>query len=631
MAVSERSNVNLPVRGLFAFGAVVSVFFLIALRLWYLQILNGDYFRDRSENNRLRTVFVPPPRGLILDREGRVLVKNRPSFNVELVTEDSPNPRETIRALAEITGYDARELLDRVRNQKKRRRFEPKLILKDISRDLVAKVSAKRFRLPGVIVNVVPTRNYLYGKLAAHVLGYIREITGSQLDKPTYSGYMLGDVVGQYGVEARWERYLQGKRGIQAVIVDAGGTRIGEASFEPEVAGHNVSLTLDLDVQQAADKALEGKKGAIVALDPNTGEVIAMSSAPAFDPNMFTGEVSGDMWKDLVSGSEKKLSNRALQGAFPPGSVFKVFMSAAGLSEGVINTGGQVNCPGFLNFAGRAYHCWQKRGHGAVDLHEAIVESCDVYFYTVGQRLGIDRIHDYMTRFGLGQTTGLDLVEENPGLIPSTAWKKTFKNPAEQKWWPGETLSVSIGQGAVTVTPFQIARALSALVNGGHLMQPYMVRRIDSNDGLFKDDGFGPKEVSKVDVSQSILDIVKAGMAGVVNEPHGTGHAANLMKEFGVAVGGKTGTAQVAGLQFFNHKKLNDHAWFAGFAPVDKPQIVVVALNENGGHGGSAAAPLVKQVMEAFFEKRMPRLVPKETPTPSGTPTEAQADAARAD
>lgn len=602
----EKINLNIPLRVNIAFGVAFSLFFCIGLRLWYLQVLKGDYFRFRSENNLLRTIFVPPPRGLILDRKGEILVKNRPSFDVDLITEDCPRPKETLTELAHILGYDPQVLLDKMRDQRKRKRFEPKLILKDVSRDVVAKVEAQRYRLPGIGINVVPARDYVQREGAAHVLGYIREITRDQLDNVAYAGYMMGDLVGQYGIESRWERYLRGDRGYHAVIVNAGGVKIGERSFKSEIIGHNVSLTIAADVQRAADEALTSLKGAIVAMNPNTGEILALASSPRFDPNIFTSEISPEVWQDLVSGREKKLNNRAVQGGFPPGSVFKIFMAVAALAEGVISPNDHINCPGYFNFGGRPFRCHKKAGHGPVDLKSALIQSCDVYFYTVGQRLGIDRIHDYATRFGLGMQTGLELVEENKGIIPSTEWKKNyFSRPEDQKWYPGETISVSIGQGAVVTTPLQIARGLSALINGGAVWKPYIVQGIRSVDGSFEDDAFKPEQVGVLDVDPKIINIVRDALVGVVNDPRGTARRAQLDKEFNITVAGKTGTAQAIGGDGPSRgEHLNDHAWFAAYAPAEKPEIVVVALVENGGHGGVTSAPLVKKVMEAFFADR---------------------------
>lgn len=602
IAASDKPAVNIPWRVNVALSICCFVFFIIILRLWYLQILRGDYFREQSENNRLSTVYIPAPRGIIFDRHGKPLVANRPAFDIELVEEDSPRPKETIKRVAEILGLPVEELTKRPQ-QSKRRRFEPRLLLHDVSRDTLAKISAHRYELPGVVINVDPARQYLFGGFAAHVLGYIREITKSQLESSQYSGYRSGDLVGQFGIESKWEKYLQGKRGVQLVIVNATGTRIGESSFEPEESGHDITLTIDYNVQKAADDALAGKRGAIVAMDPRNGEILALSSSPGFDPNVFTGELSSEEWRVLNSGKEKRLNNRAVQGTYPPGSVFKIFMSVAALAEGVVTKNERVFCPGFLRFGNRSYRCHKHSGHGWVDLRDSLVQSCDVYFYTVGQRLGVDRIHEYATKFGFGVPTKLELAEEAKGLIPSTEWKRrAFRNPGDQKWYPGETLSVAIGQGAVTVTPLQSTRALAALVNGGRLLRPYLVKMIASKEGPFRDDSFGPQEDGRLELDASIVNAVRSGLVGVVSDKRGTGHRAALDKSANISVAGKTGTAQVVSLSLGSSAEHhNDHAWFSGYAPADNPTIVVTALVENGGHGGVAAAPLVRQVMEAHF------------------------------
>lgn len=585
---------------------LLAVFLVLALRLWYLQIVKGDYFRAQSENNRLRNVYVPPPRGIILDRNGEELVRNRAAYNIELVSEDSPNPAKTVERIAELVGYDPASLSQVLQDQKRRRAFEPKIILRDVSRDIVAKVAANKFELPGVLINPVPSREYVYGSTAAHVLGYIREITKVQLDNPSFAGYRQGDVVGQFGVEQHWERMLQGRRGIQMVVVNAQGFRIGEAAFEPERIGSSVTLTLDLDVQRAADEALLGKRGAIVAMDPQTGEILALSSAPSFDPNDFTRGIDADTWAKLTSGGERPLSNRATQGAYHPGSVFKIFMAIAGLSAGerVMSTHESIYCPGSMQVGARRFRCHKHAGHGYVNHTEAMEQSCDVWFYTVGLRLGVDRIHDSVTSFGLGEKTGLDLGEEVSGLIPSTAWKQAaYRKPEDQKWYLGETPSVSIGQGAVTATPLQIARSVSAVVNGGKVLRPWIVKRLDSVNGTYHDDGFGPEIIRQVEVPKGVLKTVMDDMEAVVAGEHGTGKKASLDDEFGISVGGKTGTAQVVGMEHGSGGHYEDHAWFVGYAPADKPRIVVVALVENGGHGGAAAAPLVKKVMKSYFFK----------------------------
>lgn len=612
---SEKLHINVPLRAMMFFGLGISFFFIIALRLWYLQVIHGGEFRIQAENNRRRTFFVPPARGVILDRNGHILVKNRPSFNIEFITEDSPDPEATIEELSQIVHVPSKDLIKRLAENGKRRRFEPKILVRDVDRDLLAKVASQKYRLPGVIINVVPTREYVHGTLAAHVLGYIGEISGEQLERRKSDGYMIGDIVGKYGVEGIMEKDLQGKRGRQEIIVDATGNRIDidKDSSEPDAPGHAVSLSIDYEVQQAAETAMDGKKGAVVALDPNTGEVLALVSHPAFDPNMFTHQVSQQDLTDLYSGKEKKLRDRAIQDTYAPGSVFKIFMSVAGLATGEITPNWKATCPGSYRFGGRDFHCWKKTGHGVVDLHSAIVQSCDVFFYNLGHKLEIDAISKYAMLFGLGEKTGIELDSEEAGVMPSREWKHKAKH---ERWYPGETISVSIGQGYIAITPMQIARGLAAIVNGGKVFVPTVVKRVQSKDGTFSDE-IKPNLLRQLDIKPELLEIVKEGMAGVVGDPRGTGHNASLKKEFGIDVGGKTGTAQVAALQL--HKKgtaTDDHAWFAGYAPVNNPQIVTVALVENGGHGGSAAAPVVKLAMEAFFDKRMPRLTPKETPVP---------------
>jgi penicillin-binding protein 2 len=566
-------------------------------------------------------VYVPPPRGLILDRNGEVLVRNRPSFNVDFVTEDSPNPEQTVRALAEITGQPADELLEKLTRQGKRRMYEPKLLLRDVSRDLVAKIAAQRYRLPGVIISVVPARDYIHADLAAHAIGYIREISGEQLKNPLYAGYRMGDVIGQYGVEARYERYLQGERGSQAVIVNAAGNKIGEAYSHLALPGSDVMLTIDRRLQEVADRALSGKKGAVVAMDPNTGDILAMAAAPRFSPSIFTTEVSKETWADLVDAKGNKLTNRATQGAYPPGSVFKMFVAAAALSEGVVTPQERFFCPGYTMFGTRKFRCHKHSGHGSVDLFEAVVQSCDVYFYTVGQRLGVDRIYQYAhDLFEFGEPAGLGIGDESAGLIPSTAWKaKYFRNPEDKKWYPGETLPVSIGQGAITTTPLQIVRGLSALVNGGIVVKPRIVRKVVASDGrVLEETPSAPDIVRKLDLDPDIMDRLKRSMVGVVEDKRGTGHRAALPEINGISVGGKTGTAQVASRE--SGIKDEDHAWFAGYAPADNPKIVVAALVENGGHGGAEAAPIAQDVFAAYFGIPDPppeeKNAPKKKPTP---------------
>ncbi|MFM1847617.1 MAG: hypothetical protein RL417_1091 [Pseudomonadota bacterium] len=617
MPGGEKNGLNIQVRVRLAFLVVCAAFVVISATLWYLQVVRGAHYRERSENNRLRAVFVPPPRGVVLDRNGEVLVKNRPAFNVELVLEDCPDPPGVAARVAELVGEDVEVLKARLKAQGARRRYEPKILLKDVDRDRIARVMAHRYELPGVVVNVTPTRDYPHGEVAAHVLGYIREISQQQLESERYRSYRRGDIIGQFGIESTLEPTLQGKRGVEFVVVNAFGSRIGGSSFEPASPGHAVRLTLDLPAQRAADAAMKGKSGAVVALRANTGEVLALTSNPAFDPNIFTSEIDPSEWRDLTTGRARRMTNRVVQGTYAPGSVFKMVVAAAALAEGVIDPRERIFCPGYLNFGGRPFKCHKHSGHGAVDLYDSLVQSCDVYYYTVGQRLGVDRIHDYSIRFGLGRPTGLELISEARGIIPSTEWKRTyFKDPANKKWFPGETLSVAIGQGAVTTTPLQLAQSMAALVNGGFLVTPSLVLP-----------GSGSKEGEprRIDVDPKILKTVADALVGVVADPRGTGHRARLSKELNISVGGKTGTAQVVSLEkSHGHSHLKDNAWFVGFAPAEAPEIVVAAIVENGGHGGAAAAPVVRAVMEGFFGRGKPL-------SSDGEPPQSVEDEANAD
>jgi penicillin-binding protein 2 len=523
-----------------------------------------------------------------------------------LVREDSPDPLATVKKLAALVELDEKELLSRLNKvQRKRRAFEPRLLVPDISRDMLAVILAHKYELPGVQIHVAPARYYPHGEFAAHALGYIREIGESQLQSGAYPGYRQGDLIGQSGVEQMQEFMLFGKRGVQHVIVNAVGVRIENLYYEADRAGHRVTLTLDYGAQEAADKGLAGQRGSLVALDPRNGEIIAMASHPGFDPNIFSGALTADTWNNLVNGKERPLNNRAFQGAYPPGSVFKIIMSVAGLAEGVIGKNEVISCPGYFRVGkSRPFHCHKRSGHGGMTLKNALQKSCNVYYFNVGQRLGIDRIHDYATRFGFGTTTGIGIGTEVTGLVPSTKWKREyFSDPENQRWYPGETPSVAIGQGALTVTPLQVARAIGALANGGTLYKPQIIKRVSAQESGFHDEVYEPEVVGTLGVEQWVLDEVKAGLWSVVNEQGGTAYARGRVDErLGIESAGKTGTAQTRGLQ---HGDDTDIAWFVAFAPYDDPQLVVVAAVEDGGHGGVTAAPIVKAVMDAYFSKKL--------------------------
>lgn len=578
----------------------VAVLCLLGVRLWYLQVLNGANFRNLSENNRTRAVRTAPPRGMFFDAEDRIIVTNRAAFDVALMLEDVPDVEQTIALLSEITGRDAENLKARMSGSRRSFPFEPRVLMSDVTLEELAKVKVNTYRLPGVVVRVTPRRSYPYQSMAAQLFGYAREISREQLESGRYVGYRPGDMVGQSGVERSYEKAIQGKSGYVRLEVDARGNRRGELGIVEAQAGSDIYLTLDLDLQLAAERALGERRGAVVAVNPKNGDILAMASSPSFDVNILSGDLRADEWTAIAGNPEHPLSNRAIASAYPPGSTFKLFMGVAGLAEKKISASTTVNCPGFYYFGGRRYRCHKPEGHGAVDLKKAIRVSCNVFFYHLGNLLGVEAIHDYATRFGLGNPTGVDLVGERGGVIPSNKWKLQHIG---ERWYPGETLSVAVGQGFVSATPIQMALATAALVNGGKVYKPRFIRKVhlSGEEGAPSELPIAPP--SEVGVSQEILALVQEAAVSVVNEAGGTGSRTKLD---GVLVGGKTGTAQVAALGTGSKSELlKDHAWFIAFGPAEDPTIAMAVIVENSGEGGGvAAAPVAKQVFEAHFRKR---------------------------
>jgi penicillin-binding protein 2 len=580
---------------------LVLVFGAIIARLFFLQVIEGERFTYLSENNRVRIKRIAGTRGVVLDRRGQLLVDSRPSFDLLFVAEDTEDPEHTLRQLAGHLGRDEKELLAIFEENKKRAAFEEVVIGKDVDWPTVVAVEAHQLELPGITLRSRPRRSYADGPVAAHVLGYLGEIGPRQLKVLKDEGYALGDEVGQYGLERRWEDFLRGQSGGQQVEVDALGRRVRVLHEVTDVPGYTVHLTLDRQLQETAFEALQGKEGTIVVLDVNKGDILAMVSTPAFDPNIFARGIKSDEWQALIKDRLRPLNNRAIQGQYPPGSTFKVIMAIAGLEEGVLQPESRISDPGFYYFGNRAFRDWKKEGHGAVDLHKAIVESCDVYFYQAGQRIGIDRIAKWARAFGLGEKTGAALDDEKSGIVPDSEWKrKRFRQP----WFPGETLSVAIGQGYLTVTPLQLANMMAAVANGGALYRPRLVNKIESVDGSTVRE-YGPEKIRTIPVKPGTLERVRNGLADVVKGVGGTGGAARSKI---VEIAGKTGTAQVVEMKgaYLKSEQLSyfsrDHAWFVSYAPVQNPQIAVVVLIEHGGHGGSAAAPIAKKVIEKYME-----------------------------
>ena len=579
----------------------IIAFLGLITRLIFLQVVEGERYTFLSENNRIRIKRIPGTRGMILDRQGQLLVDSRPSFDLLFIPEDAEDPEQTLRLLAHYLGQDEKEMLGVLEANKQRPAFEELVLGKDVDWPTVVAVESHQLDLPGVTLRARPRRNYADGAMGAHVLGYLGEIGPAQLKTLKDDGYVLGDEIGQYGLERRWEEVLRGQSGGQQVEVDALGRRVRVLHEVTDVPGYTVHLTLDRELQQTAFEALQGREGTIVAIDVNTGAILAMVSTPAFDPNVFARGIKADEWRALIKDQQRPLSNRATQGQYPPGSTFKIIMSIAGLEEGVIDPTARISDPGFYAFGNRAFRDWKKEGHGSVDLHRAIVESCDVYFYQLGPRIGIDRISKWAHAFGLGEKSGIALDDERSGTIPDTEWKrKRFRQP----WYPGETVSVAIGQGYVTVTPLQLVNMIATLANGGTLYRPRIVNKVESvTTGVVRE--YGPEIIRKIELKPSTLEHVRTALADVVATPAGTGGAARSNV---VQIAGKTGTAQVVEMKggYVKSEQLaylnRDHAWFVSYAPVENPQIAVVVMVEHGGHGGSVAAPAAKKVIEKYIE-----------------------------
>jgi len=582
----------------------VIIFFaaLLLTRLWYLQIYHGDDFAKLSEINRIRIQQIAAPRGNILDRTGQPIITNRPRFNVTWSREDAPNPDAVIKDLAKILHEDISVLLDRIRAATENPRYMPTRLKEDIDWETLVTIENKHLSLPGVRIEVVPSRDYLYGDFASHLVGYLAEISPAELTEKRYAKYQSGDQVGKQGVEKIFEEYLKGEKGRNYLEVDVHGFEQRQMQLQEPFPGNDLHLTLDIELQRAAEEAMGDKAGAVVVMEVNTGNLLVMCSTPPLHLQEFVGGISTTAWNKLLNDPLNPLLDKTIQGQYPPGSTFKIVTALAAISEGVITPDATYFCGGSLNFGNRKYGCWKKGGHGTVDFHRALVESCDVYFYSVGMRLGVDNIAKYANSLGLGKKTGIELEHEKGGMIPSTAWKQ---QRYKEKWQEGETLSVAIGQGYVLTTPLQLCRMTAAVVNGGTLYRPQMVHSVTAPDGRTLKT-FSPISDGKILGSAHSLALIQDALVGVVNSASGTAKVVALPD---VLIGGKTGTAQVVrlsqneGLSGNNIPyKYRDHAWFTSFAPAEKPEIAVTVLVEHGQHGGSAAGPVARAVYKRYFE-----------------------------
>lgn len=586
--------------------AVIALLAAIGIGYWFVQIVQGDYYRELAENNRLRKLPVTAPRGLIYDRKGRLLVENVPSYNLMLDRSHSPGLAQSLAFAAGVLGRpqaDLQGILERYRDVPG---FKPVLLAENLNLSEVAQIQALGFEHPEFEIEVQHLRLYRHLEQTSHVLGYVGEVAQEEIERGN-GAYSVGDLVGKKGIEQTYDGALRGQDGERQVVVDSRGKTLFEYPPKPAIPGKNLFLALDLDLQQEAARWLDGpeKVGAVVALDPRNGEILTMVSSPSYNSNLFSRRLALADWRALIEAPYHPLQNRAIQNAYSPGSIFKMVMATAGLTEGVVDEHTTTFCSGSKSFYGRPFRCHKSGGHGTVDLHRALKFSCDIYFYELGQRLNINRIAKYARMFGLGSTAGIDLRGEKAGLVPDKEWsEKVRKFP----WYPGETISVSIGQGPLLVTPLQMAVATAIVANGGYRVTPHFVR-----------DAPRVPPPQHIPFDPETLDAVRRGMWAVVNEPGGTAGSARVP---GADIAGKTGSVQVISQKVRTDArnlpfKYRDHGWFISFAPAENPRIVIVVFAEHGGSGSRGAAPIAKALYEKYFAEDKQPAAGAETPPPA--------------
>lgn len=592
---------------------VIAIFFILVVsQLFYLQILKGKYYQIFSENNSIKDVSLPATRGLIFDRKGDIVVDNRPIFDLVLVPQYISNKEELISTLNNLFGYDDDWIRASFKDASNYAPYIPYVIDKDVGMNVVSVVRARKvpfeaetdYNLDGIDIQYRYVRDYTEGDIAAHLLGYVREIDQKRLVKleEEYPGrYKQGDYIGINGVEETYDIFVRGRDGLHQKIVDALGREVNypDIAFglinRQAVTGGNLYLTLDLDLQKRARDLLLGKRGAVVAIEPSSGRILTMYSSPGYDLNVLTSKSRNEYWASLVNDVNKPLFNRAIRAVYPPASTYKIVTAIAALEEGVVDRDERITCHGGLRYGNRVFGCWRRGGHGSVSFITALTRSCDVYFYNMGLRLGIDRIAKYAKSFGFGKKTGFELPGEEGGLIPTAEWK--LENRGE-KWQKSETLSAAIGQGYDLTTPLQLALLGAEVGNGGYKVVPFIVEKVVSPDGdlLYKRTWNSTKIEG---VSDETLELVKKGLVNVVEGGGGTAHRLSVLK---LKIAGKTGTAQVVSKAFEDgREERRSHAWFVGYAPYDNPKIAVAAIVEHGGHGSSAAAPIVGQIIKGYL------------------------------
>ncbi len=586
--------------------ATVAIFSVLAVGFWVMQVVEHAKFEEMAENNHQRTLALRAPRGIVFDRNLHVLVENRRSYSISIVREHTKDLNRTVRLLASVMGLDEAGVRQIVERHRKEPTYRPITIIQDATLAQVAAIRARRldFELPDVVVEQVPTRRYPEA-MAAHLFGYVGEVNDAQVTDS--DGLKSGDIVGQAGIEKVYNALLMGADGAKRVVVNSVGREIRTLDEDAPIEGRRLQLTIDYDVQKAIEDGFRvaGFNGAAVVLDPSNGDVLGFTSVPSYDPNAFAAGIDRATWASLNTDELKPLQDRAIQGRYSPGSTFKMAVALAGLEEGIITPDFHAHCAGHANFYGHDFKCWKPGGHGSIDLRHAIEQSCDVYFYTVANIVGVDKINKWATLLGLGVKSGIDLPNEVQGLVPSTEWKR---EKMHEKWYAGETISVGIGQGAVAVTPVSMAVYMATLANGGTRVTPHLLKAVDDGSGWKP--APPPPPQSKVIIDPEKLQAIRDGLWMVVNQG-GTGGRARLI---GYDVSGKTGSSQVisnAGRVAAGRttKDLRDNGWFVFFAPRDNPQIAGVVFLEHGIHGGNAAA-VAHHILETFFAKKEGKPLP---------------------
>ncbi len=591
-------------------AVVLILFFLLAIgaRLWNLQVTHGAEYKANADRNRVRVRNITPPRGHILDRNGKEIVTNRPSFNVTLVKEESKDISKTLKQLVPVLHMTESELWEKVRLSSGNPRYYPILLKEDIDWETLAYLEYHNRQFAGVRTEVQPVRVYPYTDLAANIIGYLGSISKKELkNSAEEDNYQGGDLIGKAGLERLREKDLRGEKGRRLSEVDSKGFEQKIIEEVEPLPGRDIQLTIDVDLQRVAENFMAAgeKSGAVVVLEVNSGKVLAAVSTPSIHIADFVGGISSKKWKALLDNPQKPLINKVIQGTYPPGSVYKMVTALAGLAKGVINENTPIYCPGYYRFGNRTYRCWRHSGHGWVNLKQAIARSCDVYFYQVGQWVGVDVLADFAKKLGFGKKTGIEMEYERSGLVPTKAWKLKKK---KRKWQEGETLSVAIGQGFNLMTPLQVAQMTATIANGGTVYRPQLVEKVIDPKGNILEH-FHPQIMEQIKGYDFFFRLIRQGMKEVVQGKRGTARRVRIK---GIEIAGKTGTAQVVKVAQYrgleDHEipyKYRDHGWFTCYAPADKPEIAVTVLVEHGLHGGSGAGPVARAVLQQYFADRI--------------------------